>query len=81
MNGIKKHFLKKEMLKLEFQLTRYYALSTWRTELENKQGNFIQKIWTNHLLTRCNIEYDSLRYKVPSFESRIYEIKSILRDY
>lgn len=81
MNVIKKYFLRKELLKLESQLTRYYALSTWRTELENNQGNIIQKIWTNHLLTRCNIEYNYLSPKIPSMESRIYEIKSSLRDY
>ena len=81
MNFIKKHLLQKELLSLESKITRYYALSSWKLELESNQGNIIQKLFNRYFLSRCNIEYDSLRDKVPSFESKIYEIKSMLRDY
>jgi len=81
MNFIKKHLLQKELLSLESKITRYYALSSWKLELESNQGNIIQKLFDRFLLTRCNIEYESLRDKVPSFESRVYEIKSMFRDY
>jgi len=81
MNFIKRHFLNKELLGLESKITRYYALSSWKLKLESNQGNVIQKLWNEFLLNRANIEYDSLNPKIPNIESRIYEIKSQLRDY
>ena len=81
MNFIKKHLLRKELLDLESKITRFYALSTWKNELESNRCNIIQKLFNRYFLSRCNIEYDSLRDKVTSFESKIYEIKSMLRDY
>jgi len=81
MNFIKRHFLRKELIGLESKITRFYALSTWRTELENKQCNVIQKIWNGFLLNRANIEYDSLSPKIPNIEHRIHEIKIELINY
>lgn len=81
MNVIKKHLLRKELLKLESQLTRYYTLSTWRIELENKQCNTIQKLFSRYLLHKANIEYESLSPRIQNIEFRIREIKSELREY
>ena len=80
MNFIKRHFLQKELLSIEAKITKFYALSTWKNELEGKRGNIIQKLFNRYLLTRCTIEYDSMRDKVPSFESRMYQIKIELSD-
>ena len=81
MNFIKRHFLQKELLSLEAKITRFYALSTWRAELENKQCNVIQQLFSRYLLHKANIEYEYLSPKIPSIESRIYEIRSQLREY
>jgi len=82
MNFIKHHFLQKELLSLEAKLTRYYAVSSLKHELESKTNlNIFYNLWNRYLLNRTNIEYDSLSNKIPQIESRIYEIKSQLRDY
>jgi len=81
MNFIKRHFLQRELLSLEAKMTRYYALSSWKIELEAKQGSIIKKLCNGFLLHRANIEYDSLSPNIPKYESRIYEIKSQLREY
>ena len=73
--------MEREKLSLEVKLTRYYALSTWRAELENKQCNVIQQLFSSYLLHKANIEYEYLSPKIPSIESRIYEIRSQLREY
>ena len=51
------------------------------TELENKQGNIIQQLFSSYLLHKANIEYEYLSPKIPSIESRIYEIRSQLSEY
>lgn len=81
MNFIKRGLLERELRNLEFELTRYYALSTWITQLEGKKGNVIQKALNGFALNRANREYESLSPKVPNIESRIYKIKSELREY
>ena len=81
MNFIKHHFLKKELLSLEVTINRFYALSTWRAELENNECNIIQKLLNRYLLHKAIIEYEYLRQNVPSYESRIDEIKIELRNH
>jgi len=81
MNFIKRHLLERELLSLEYKITRFYALSTWRTELENKQGNIIQKLFSRYFLHKANIEYESLSTGIQNIEFRIIGIKSELREY
>jgi len=74
--------LERELRTLEYQLTRYYAVSSLKHELESKTNlNIFHNLWNRYLLNRTNIEYNSLSPKIPNYESRIYEIKSQLRDY
>ena len=51
------------------------------TELENNCCMILPCLFSSYLLHKANIEYEYLSPKIPSIESRIYEIRSQLREY
>jgi len=81
MNFIKKHILERELMNLESQTSRFFAISSIRAEIElERNSNLAKRLWNGFLYHRTGIEYNSLRDKMPRIDSRIDEIKIELRD-
>ena len=79
MNFIKKHFLNRELLTLEYKVNRHYALSARKAELETKQSSFFTRTWNQYQYNHVVPEYELLLKQLPMIESRILEIKDQLR--
>ena len=79
LNLIKKHFLNRELLTLEYKVNRHYALSTRKAELETKQSNFFTKSWNQYQYNHVKPEYELLSKQLPLIKGRILEIKEQLR--
>ena len=79
MNPIKKHFLNRELITLEYKVNRHYALSARKAELETKQSNLFTRAWNQYLYNHVMPEYELLSKQLPMIESRILEIKDQLR--
>lgn len=80
MNFIKKHLLERELLSLQNQQSRYFAISSLRAEIElERNTSFPKRLWNDFLYHRTGIEFDSLNRKMPRIESRIDEIRIELR--
>jgi len=81
MNFIKKHLLERELMNLESQSSRFFAISSLRADIElERNSNFAKRLWNGFLYHRTGIEYNSLRNKMPRIDSRIEEIKIELRN-
>lgn len=82
MNFIKRHFLQKELLGLENQRSRFFAISEIRADIElERSSSFVKRLWNGFLYHRTGIEYNALCEKMPRIQTRIDEVKSILRNY
>ena len=82
MNFIKKHLLERELMNLQGQQSRFFAISSIRADIElERNSSFPKRLWNGFLYHRTGIEYDSLRDKMPRIDSRIEEIQIELRNY
>ena len=80
MNFIKKHFLNRELLTLEYKVNRHYALSARKAELETKQSSFFTRTWNQYQYNHVIPEYELLSKQLPMIQSRIEEINDELKN-
>ena len=79
MNFVKRSFLERELLTLEYKINCHYALSTRKAELETKRSSFFTRAWNQYQHNHVMPEYELLSKQLPMIESRIQEIKDQLR--
>jgi len=80
LNPIKKHLLNRELLTLEYKVSRHYALSTRKAELETKRSGFFTKSWNQYQHNHVVPEYELLSKQLPMIQSRIEEINEELKN-
>jgi len=80
MNFMKKHLLERELMNLQRQQSRFFAISSIRADIElDRNSNLTKRLWNGFLYHRTGLEFNDLTKKMPRIEFRISEIKNELQ--